>query len=193
MKYVNYILFVTVLFSTINDGLSIRAIEFRPHDFVNNYSIDSYLQNVVYIQSLSSESAIIRLKEIASDDSQSYKIYVLCRLLFKGHIGNAFRSPRIGMPGFLGDADNKNWPLDPVGIIDGVPFLVVDGYSLFGLAESPADYLRYCLENCEWNDYKYEIKTRMQKENALKKMLSASKWSRKLDKYESKFLTDQVL
>ena len=87
------------------------------------------------------------------------------------------RAPLIGVPTFISGTED-DWPLWPIEVVDGVPFMVVQGYTIGGLPESDESYLHYCEVNCDWTDVKYSVKTVQQKQNALAKFTSSDKWHR---------------
>jgi hypothetical protein len=132
------------------------------------------------------------------------KIAVLCRMLFNRRPGLDFQDARLGAPTFLGQGSRsidsfsdpifKQWPLEPIELVDGVPFAVVVGYGYEGWVNpSGAElYVRYCATNCDWSSTRFTMNTRAQKEAALRKLLSSPKWERPLEGWEREYLTKQV-
>lgn len=65
------------------------------------------------------------------------KIAVLCRMLFTQRQGSDFERPALGGLDFLGtpirvgrlaeDPVFKKWPLEPIELVDGIPFVIFDG------------------------------------------------------------------
>ncbi len=98
----------------------------------------------------------------------------------------------IGGAGFFGGTDYSDWPLEPIELVDGVPFLITRGYVLGGLPEADEWYLHYCETNCDWSNSHYAIKTDQQKREALYKLLASPKWKRPLDTSEREFLSEQI-
>jgi hypothetical protein len=94
-------------------------------------------------------------------------------MLFEARDGGAFRRPMIGAPNFIAGA-LENWPLEPIALSDGLPFLVVRGYALGGKAESPSQYVAYCLSHCRWSHRKYASATVGQIARALELLISAN-------------------
>jgi hypothetical protein len=102
------------------------------------------------------------------------------------------RRPRFGGHLCIGQTTGEDWQLDPIEIIDGVPFLVTTGGLLIGMAEIPYHYLVYCTEECDWNKFVYKSKTAEEKQKALEKLLASPKWKEPLTKEEKKFLSSQI-
>jgi hypothetical protein len=163
-----------------------------PGRVIENYKVDTYIQDAVRLQGQGKAEAYASLATMASKKGQRHKIYTLCRMLFTNRKGVEFRRPRIGGAAFLGRTDYSDWPLEPIEIVDGVPFLITKGYMLGGKPEYPEMYLNYCLKNCEWGGTKFTIKTEEEKQMALKRLLESTKWKAPLNKYEKQFLSDQI-
>src|SRR5437763_15487865 len=81
-------------------------------------------------------------------------------MLFDAKKDGTFRRPSIGGANFIDRAayDNKaylDWPLEPITLYEGIPILVTRGYSGGGRPELVDEYLKYCLDNCQWRDTKF--------------------------------------
>jgi hypothetical protein len=98
----------------------------------------------------------------------------------------------LGRAMLIGGTGHDDWPLEPVEVVEGVPFMSVRGYFLSGKAESSEQYLSYCLANCDWTGFRYATKTAAEQTNALDKLIRSNKWKRPLKDYERDFLTNQV-
>jgi hypothetical protein len=133
------------------------------------------------------------------------KIAVLCRMLFTQRPGSEFKRPELGGPSFLGDdrpfgprtIDDpifKTWPLEPIELVDDVPFAVAQGYTYQGPIDPAASesYVRYCITNCDWSSTRFSRKSKQQKETALQKLISSTKWERPLKGWEREYLKKQV-
>jgi len=134
---------------------------------------------------------------------ERWKIAILCRMLFVPRQGSDFEKPGLGGTIVLGDhpkpsssADSvfKKWPLEPIEIVDGIPFVVVWGLVYEGWVDPGGTerYVRYCATNCDWSNTQFRAKTKEQKEAALKKLISSSKWERPLEQGERDFLKGQL-
>ncbi len=158
------------------------------------YKVELYLQAAWHLQKMGKDRACDMLsafaKEKGSDERDS--IIVLCRMLFTRKAGTEFRRPMIGGASFLGGTDYKDWPLEPIELVDGIPFLITRGYILGGVPESPTQYLKYCLKTCDWNPHSFASKSKAEKQAALEKLLSSEKWKRKLNEDEREFLASQI-
>lgn len=83
------------------------------------------------------------------------QVILLCRMLFQAKPDSDFRRPLLGQPMFIGGTRINDWPLEPIALVDNVPFLVTKGYILGGLPESAEKYLEYCLKECDWSTQNY--------------------------------------
>jgi hypothetical protein len=162
-------------------------VEFRP---------DPYIKAAIALQGMGKKRACKRLAELAKEEQRTYRegwrVSILCRMLFTAKPGGKFRGPHIGVPAFLGGTDYPDWPLEPIEIVDGVPFRIVWGYSRGGRGELPSTYVDYCLNQCDWSSIEYAPKTADEKARALKKLLGSKKWKTPLTAYEKDFLTQQI-
>jgi hypothetical protein len=160
------------------------------------YEADPYLRAVESLQAMGKVKALKLLRELAAkekDKSISDRTVILCRMLFKAKPGSTFRSPRIGGGMVVGNANYEHWPTYPIEIVDGVPFLIAKGYIFRGgVPESPADYLRYCEEQCDWNTKRFRRRSKEEKRKALDKLMSSPKLMLKLEKDDGNFLRAQV-
>jgi hypothetical protein len=160
----------------------------------DDYKVDPYLRAAQSLQAMGEEEACKLLAALAAKDKWSAtRTVTLCRMFFKAKSGGAFRGPLLGAPSFLaGGDDAADWPLEPITIVDGVPFRVVRGYTLFGKAEPSASYLAYCLTECEWNDFKFKPKSLKEKQKALESLLKSPKLEGKLKDDDKDFLQAQI-
>lgn len=156
------------------------------------YQIWSYLKTAIYLQDLGEKDAIRILKENAVDDENLHLIVVLCRMLFDPMEGEVCRRPRIGGSVFLGGTDYEDWPREPIELIDGIPFLITQGYILGGEPEPALWYVRYCEENCVWREEKYTMPSLEQAQASLNKLLGSDKWKTVLTETEKDFFQKQI-
>ncbi len=159
---------------------------------IDEYKVDPYIHLAIELQSLGRTRALARLHSMAQDRKFERRVITLCRMLFTRRPGSGFRRPLIGGASFSGGTDYGDWPLEPIEVTDGVPFLITRGYMGSGVPETDEKYLRYCETNCAWSDYRYSIKTEQQKRDALAKLLTSPKWKTPLNPFESQFFTDQI-
>jgi hypothetical protein len=82
--------------------------------------------------------------------------------------------------------------LEPIEIVDGVPFVVVEGYKLGGLAERPVSYVKYCCEEADWSGTDYASVTKETQRAALKKLLESPKWKEPIKDNGQLFLELQI-
>jgi hypothetical protein len=149
------------------------------------------------------ESRLLALAQTASTNSHSTEseqtTAILCRMLFTPRAGADFQRPAyLGAPAILGDppfsTSNANWPLEPIELVDGIPFAVEYGYTYEGFCDphGAESYVRYCITNCDWSSISFTAKTEQEKEGALKKLISSSKWHQPLDSGEREYLRQQI-
>jgi len=159
---------------------------------IERYKADSFIREAVKLQALGQTRALKKLQVMAQDREAGDRVIILCRLLFTNRPGSDFRGPRLGWAVFPGGTDYIDWPLEPVALVDGVPFLIVQGYRLSGLAESGAGYLNYCETHCAWSDFKFTVKTGKQKQGALDNLFGLPNWKTPLDEYKRASLRGQI-
>jgi len=115
----------------------------------------AYLSEAIELQSLGEKQTVALLRELAKRKDGS-KIVPLCRMLFVARKDRVFRAPAFGMPNNCPRSDGSyDWPLEPIAIVDGVPFLITNGYTIAGKPESGAQYLEYCVSECAWNPERF--------------------------------------
>jgi hypothetical protein len=152
-----------------------------------DFRAQPYLRAAERLQALGQKEACKRLLGADVQDP----VIVLCRMLFtRRAVG--FRRPLIGAASFLGDTDYPDWPLEPIEIIDGVPFLMTQGTMLGGVPESAQSYLHWCMAHCDWNPVPYRPMSAQEGRDALAKLIGSGKWKRPLHPYEKEFLSAQL-
>jgi hypothetical protein len=157
-----------------------------------SYKTDPYIHAAAKLQSLPKYKAYEALSTFAKDRKQNKKVIVLCRMLFTAKRDGDFRAARIGVPGLLGDTEDEDWPLQPIDLVDGVPFLIAVGFEGSGIPESGESYLDYCINNCAWSNSAFTPRSIAEKQKALEKLLASSKWKAELNKVEKAFLASQI-
>lgn len=79
------------------------------------------------------------------------RVLPIARLLFVRRDGAAEMPPLM-----VGGADiappPSTFPLFPLALSHGLPFLLITGYTLDGLPQSPEDHLAYCEQRCRLRD-----------------------------------------
>jgi hypothetical protein len=168
------------------------------------YKVDRYLRAAIELQALGNDLAcdvlLLFTKEYGDSKNltdgklaiQGREIVALCRMLFTKRPDSEFRRAMIGGALFLGGTDYDDWPLEPIEIVDGIPFSIVSGYELGGEAEPVNIYLGYCIGNCDWNSLRFETKSGAQKQEALKKFLASPKWKLELTTSDQDFFSAQI-
>ncbi|HBX49975.1 MAG: hypothetical protein A2275_04095 [Bacteroidetes bacterium RIFOXYA12_FULL_35_11] len=196
MKKLFTVLSLIILFSSIfgqNRDNQFEVLIRKCSDFNSgNYRINPYLKLAIYIQTMDKNKALEILKEYAKTGKYEDQIIVVIKMFFKGKANTTLRRPLIGGAGFLGNTDYKDWPNEPIEIIDNIPFLITRGYSLGGKPEQSVNYLEYCIKNGEWSSNKYNIKKDEELKLTLKTFLSSKKWHIELSKEDKEFFENQI-
>jgi hypothetical protein len=151
-----------------------------------------YIRAAVALQAMGRDQACEQMMALAKRDRDAEQVFVLCRMLFTGRRTSEFRRPKIGGAVFLADTSYADWPLEPIELVDGVPFVITSGYILIGEPELPEEYLDYCMVNCEWGTLRYRERGSAEMHAALAKLLNSSKWHRPLKDQERGRLTEQI-
>lgn len=167
----------------------------------DKFKADAYIAAAASLQAKGKDKAAAILTALAKDANRGddKKIILLCRMLFQPKPIGEFRRPSIGAPVFVAQVSATDWPtrffdwpLEPIEMVDGVPFLVVNGYVIGGYPESGSKYLDYCLKNCDWNPKAIKAKTAQEKKDALAKLSVSPKWKQPLTANEKKRLASQI-
>jgi hypothetical protein len=157
-----------------------------------SYGASGYLDVANALQAQPRAIAIKQLEDWAKTGKYNDQIIILCRMLFEAKPHGEFRRPMLGGFMFYGNTSEKDWPLEPITIVDDVPLKIVSGYFLAGQAESGSAYLAYCLKNTDWTNRRYQPSDEADIESALDKLLSSSIWKRPLNRDEVSNLTEQI-
>ena len=64
--------------------------------------------------------------------------------------------------------------------------------NLLGAPESAGQYLKYCLQKCEWNTEVFKPKTADEKQKALAKLVASPKWKKSLTDEKKKVFSSQI-
>lgn len=153
------------------------------------FKSDRYIKAAAAIQAAGPEKAVAMLRKPIKGVTYGCDPHVLCRMLFKAKPGGEFRRPYLGAPWFIFTRE-EGWPLEPIALVDGVPFYVVTVYQGHGFGERPESYLEWCLQNCDWSDEKFTPKTTEEKQKALEKLLASV--TPQAPPVDTKFLSDQI-
>lgn len=160
---------------------------------LNTYRCAKVIRACELAQLVGQEKAFERLLSYAKKDrDNALGVAVLCRVLYARKGSAEFRAAMLGRPSLLGGTDSVNWPLEPIELVDGVPFLIIRGYSLRGHAETGESYLRYCHSKCEWSNRPITEKSQEELERACNKLIRSAKWRENLDDRDDAFLRSQV-
>lgn len=165
-----------------------------PHFYGQNeeYKAEPYMLAAVKLQSMGRQKAEQEMMQYANKGWNSDGIFILCRMLYTNRPSCKFEAPGLGVPELMGGTEPKDWPLQPIEIENGIPFLITMGYSIYGQPPYPPAYLKYCMTNCNWNTFRYEKKGKDELRLALNEMLNSTKWKRPLTQDEKSWLSAQI-
>ena len=169
-----------------------QADEFKLKDLPSfyfgggKYRVDPYLAAASKLQKAGKDKAIDALRKHGGFDSA----VVLGRMLFTGKPKKQFHRAGIGGPVCLGGTKAEDWVLEPIELVDGIPFLIVRGYNLGGQPE--VMFLDRWVKECDWGTTQFKPRSAAEKKKALAKLLASPKWKRPLDKGEKAFLSAQI-
>jgi hypothetical protein len=114
-----------------------------------SYRCDNMIKCVNGLHQLGREQALATLREFSASLKspqlmrEERKLHLICRLLFVNEKG--WKPPRIGAPWPEVDwTVAERFPLFPLAVVDGVPFLLVRDYQMVGASEPGADALKVC-------------------------------------------------
>ena len=143
---------------------------------LSNYCCVDYVRVVNHLRHLGKFQA---LKVLEADRRESFdeelKIHLICRMLFLNPAG--WKPPRSGVPfPNVGTGAMAKFPLFPLAISKGIPFVLIKGYELDGRGESAAK----CLELC----HDFPVETRDLAENASQDYESAARALIKSDDFK---------
>jgi hypothetical protein len=164
----------------------------QPDFYSGSFQSETYIRLAAELQRLGRKAAELRLHEMARDEHSPGRAIILCRMLFKMRSGEQFRRPFVGAGLFLGGTGYSDWPLEPIELVDGVPFLITRGYLLAGKPESDDEYLSYCETHTDWTDLQYVVPTKQHEQAALAKLVRSPKWKTPLSEEERQFLARQI-
>ena len=158
------------------------------------YRVDPCIQSAVLLQGVGQETALETMTTLANEERQEHKVIILCRMLFTARRGGEFRRPSIGELGLFGGTKSADWPLEPIELVRGIPFLVYAApYKLVaGFPEPGSWYLRYCIADCNWSGFRFVLKSEAEKAEALRELLACGKWRSPLVDHEVEWLSAQI-
>jgi hypothetical protein len=79
----------------------------------------------------------------------------------------------IGGANFVGATSYRDWPLEPIVLFEGIPILVVKGYTIVGKPESATAYLDYCVTTCRWRKERYTLASSSQLRGVVNRFLAS--------------------
>jgi hypothetical protein len=160
------------------------SVDSLPAPTISAYRCDPYIECAAKFQALGKERALPVLRQLAkSTGRRDHRVILLCRMLFSNRPDKPLSRPALGAGGFP-RGDSSSWPDEPLAIVDGVPFLIVFGYSLGGVPEHPSWYLDRCEKDADWSTYRYRPRSMKDKEASLAKFLALPAWMPPADKRE---------
>ena len=157
-----------------------------------NFRAAPYLRAASRLHAMGRTAACEKLMEAAKAGSLEEPVIVLCRMLFVRRGASEFRRPAIGGASFFGGTDYADWPLEPIDLVDGIPFLITRGYRLGGVPEPAGAYLQYCMTACDWTVSAWKEPTEGEFHGALARLLASVKWKLPLEAADREFFSSQI-
>lgn len=162
-----------------------------------SYHIRECLGRCITLQRQSSrwgkDFAVAELMRMAVlEEPSEATVIALCRMLFVSETGQPLRPPSLGEPWFLGETEEARWPLEPIHLYQGIPFFIVRGWSLAGLAEQSSGYLAYCLLSGVWNESPFRMVDEEELAVLAHEFIQNGPWKRPLEPFERMFLLAQI-
>jgi hypothetical protein len=125
-------------------------IDGAPEADGRTYRCEDMVRVVNYLRGLGKNGAIAALKQHVAALRQhrakgsDARVFMICRCLFQNAKG--WKEPVLGQPEpDVPEKATKAYPAFPIAFSKDVPFLVIAGYALGGLAEQPEG----CVKECE--------------------------------------------
>lgn len=149
----------------------------------NDYSPSALLQSANKLLSLGDAKAYRVLRSCASwkgyDLPSDERVILLCRMLYVPRRGAYLRPPRLGVPVYLPQESmpHEKWPHFPLVFSEGIPFLLIDGYAVYGIPESSRKYLEYCRENGIFRRTLFNIPTEGETLCAIQTLVHSERWA----------------
>ena len=149
---------------------------------IGSYKIAPYMALAIELQALPKDAAVARLRKWADTHEYDEQVIILCRMLFEPRPGVEFRRPLLGGPQLYGGTTMKDWPLEPITVVDDVPFLTASSYMIAGgKPEEGTTYLNDCISTADWTSRKYRVVSHQEVTAAFEKLLKSSIWKQPLD------------
>jgi len=171
---------------------------------------ESFLEAAIALQGLPEDQRLAELRtwaQVSADlrgrGDLDEQLIVLFRMLFAPGAGQTFW--RVGSinPEFVGDSvgdssrnsadGSQPWPLDPIILVDGIPFFIENRSMIAEVTDSSKIELEhYVARMLPWTSFRYSTATLEERRKALVKLVNEHSWPRQLTGKEIMFLTDQV-
>jgi hypothetical protein len=128
---------------------ALKAIHNAPRVYGGGFNPLGLIRAVNILHPMGKEKAIAALRTyntLCQSNRHAFnkkRIFLIVRILFEP-IQESMPRMSIGAP----DAEERGWPIFPLTLIDDIPFMVCNGYSLHGRAESPLVHIEFAEKSC---------------------------------------------
>ena len=156
------------------------------------FKVDPYLRAAAALQGMDKDKATETLLALAREEKDGKRVIVLCRMLFTSKAGGEFRRPALGAAAFLGGTTYADWPLEPIELVDGVPFLITRGYALEGSQNYPRGTSDTVCRSAHGEASAFKPKARGRKRRPWRSCWLRRKWKSGLEAEEKEFLSAQI-
>ncbi len=157
-----------------------------------SYKCGHFIKVVLAGSKAGEDVSIASLRRFVKSGASDVDVVALCRLLYTGKDAKKLRRAAIGGTSFPGGTEYRDWPLEPIEIVEGVPFLISESYLCMGVSETALEYLAYCRQEGIWAPRLSVEKSTAELERALATILHSKKWKTDLYEDETRFLKEQV-
>ncbi|MCE0522275.1 MAG: hypothetical protein LV480_05125 [Methylacidiphilales bacterium] len=194
MNFTSPLACLVIFFGTISFAVWGNTIELTsdqmPVDAFNPAKLLATANKLISLGKKDAEDSLLKFADKPYDSGYSgltkrdFNVAWLCLMVYDPKPGSGLPIPMFGLPGFPntggyndhGLMNLTTWPRFPLALSKGVPFLLVSGYALAGLAEPGIDYLKRCQAHGEFHTNLYPIPTYDEAKIALHELISSSQW-----------------
>ena len=168
------------------------CIDIKDCPDLRHFRPEPYLRVVLALQSIPKDEAISLIRKWSAQPDYNEQIVILCRMLFEAEDRSQFRRPGLGGAQFFGATTYDDWPLEPIALVNDIPFKIVFGYILAGVAESGSTYFQHCVTKGKWTSRRYHIATTAEIQKAFDQLTDSKVWKKPLSDWEVRELKKQI-
>jgi hypothetical protein len=192
MPFASRLLCLIVLFGSISVAargttINLTTDQLTP-DTYNPAKILATANKLIFLGEDTAEASLLKYAEMPLDphlggiENRDYYVVWLCLLVYDPKPHSSLPNPMLGDPDFPYPAFNNpeksvDWPRFPLDLNQGVPFLLVSGYTVGGFPEPGMWYVKRCRANGIFRTSFYPIPSHAEAEQALNDLIFSRKWN----------------